>query len=83
MISDGRRLRIYRVVSTGGILSLDQGAECWQDVTGRICGVGLWYDLMVPVYEDLMAQAQAKNISALEWLRCKLESTTFIRVEVI
>lgn len=83
MIKDGRRLRIYRLVSVAGELSPDQGSEVWQQPDGTIGGVGLWYDLVVPSHEDLQAQARAKNISALEWLKRKLETMTFLRVDVI
>lgn len=83
MIKDSRRLRIYRVVSINGELSLDQGSEVWQMPDGTIGGVGLWYDLLVPSHEDLQAQARAKDISPLEWLKRKLETVTFIRVDVV
>lgn len=82
MISDNRRIRIYRVVSVEGTLSLDQGSEVWQE-NGKVCGVGLWYDLLIPVPDDLVAQAKAKDISPLEWLKRKLESVTFLRVDVV
>lgn len=83
MIQDRRRLRIYQIVTADGELSVDLGAECWQDDQGAVHGTGLWYDLIVPSSEDLEAQARAKNISALEWLRQKLSTITYIKIEVL
>jgi len=83
IVSDTRRLRIYRVTVTDGELSLQQGSECWQDQDGAILSTGLWSDLLASQPEDLAAQAKVKNISSLEWLRRKLEMSTYLRVEVV
>lgn len=83
MINDTRRLRVYRITVTNGELAIEQGAECWQDAQGVIRGYGLWYDLLAPMPDDLAAQAKVNNISVLEWLKRKLEMSTYLRVEMV
>lgn len=80
-VADRRRLCIYRIIVTAGELALEEGAQCWQDDTGKISGHGLWYGLLVPRPEDLEAQAKALDMSVLEWLQCKLANITYLKTE--
>ena len=83
MVGDSRRMRVYRIVGRDSMVTREFGTECWQEPDGKLCCVGLWADLVFPYLDDLIKQAEAKNISPLEWLKRKLEACSFIAVEVI
>jgi hypothetical protein len=83
VITDHRRIKIYRIVCRDHQLNLDEGAEVYQDAkTGKLCGHGIWWDLLVPNQSDLEIQAKNKNISPLEWLKQKMEVIPYLKVEI-
>lgn len=82
-LNDNRRLRIFRVRSLGGELSLDSGAEVWQEPGGNVSVAGPWEDVLIPSQEDLMGRAGSLGISPLEYLRRRLSQCPYTQVEVI
>lgn len=83
MISDKRRIRVTQVIVSKNEMTPESGAEFWQDTDGNVVCVGLWSDLLVPFPEDLKAQATAKGISTVEWLRQRLDRIPYLQVEVV
>jgi hypothetical protein len=80
---DNRRLRVSRVKVLGGEMSLDKGAEVWQEPNGNVSVAGPWDGVLVPSQEDLAGRARALGISPLEHLRKRLLSCPYVQVEVI
>lgn len=81
-ISDTRRLRVRRVVSSNGELRLDQGADVWQEKDGKLRASGLWEDLLVLANEDNEIQAARMGVSPLEWFRMRLMRCSAVVIEV-
>ena len=82
-MGDNRRLRIFRVKAIKGELSLDSGAEVWQEASGNVLVAGPWDGVLVPSQEDLAGRARALGLSPLEHLRKRLLSCPYIQVEII
>ena len=80
---DNRRLRVFRVKVLGGEMSLDSGAEVWQEPNGNVSVAGPWDGVLVPSQEDLAGRARALGLSPLEHLRKRLLSCPYVQVEVI
>lgn len=80
---DSRRLRVCRVKVIQGELSLDSGAEVWQEPNGDISVAGPWEGVLVPSQEDLTGRAKALGLSPLEHLRRRLLLCPYVEVEVI
>lgn len=81
-VNDTRRLRIYRIRAMKGELSVEQGADAWQERDGRVSVSGAWDGLLVPDQEDLATLAELSGVSPLEALRVRLLESPCVRVEV-
>ena len=80
---DGRRLRVFRVKVIQGELSLDSGAEVWQEPGGNVAVAGPWDGVLVPSQEDLIGRAKSLGLSPLEYLRKRLLLCPYVQVEVV
>lgn len=81
-INDKRKLRVYRVMSIEGELSLHEACDLLQGPDGKIAVSGLWDNSLLR-QEDLGIQAEAMNISPLELVRLRLMNQPSVVVEVI
>ena len=82
-LNDSRRLRVFRIKTVKGELSLDSGAEVWQEPNGNILVAGPWDGVLVPSQEDLAGRARSLGVSPLEHLRKRLLVCPYVQVEVI
>lgn len=82
MIVDNRRIIVSRIVVTAGELHEEQGALFWQEGDGKIVSSGLWADILVVNDDDLRVQAEALQLSPLEWLRRRLSKLPYLNVSV-
>lgn len=83
MINDKRRLVVNRVDVVSGSLVLHPAGSLWQDLDGGIAGCSSWIELLAPNMEGLKAQALAKGVSLLEWVRMRLTAIPYISVDIV
>jgi len=83
MLSDRRRIRLYRIQTRNGEMSSSFSGDIWQSEEGELKTSGLWDGIVPFSPEDVEIQARHLGITALEWMRRRLICVSGVRVELI
>ena len=83
MLSDRRRIRLYRINTQNGEMSSDFSGDIWESEDGGLETSGLWSGLVPFSPEDVEIQAKRLGITSLEWMRRRLLCVAGVRIELV